>query len=145
MRIAHLLPFALLLVACGQSIDPLAGRWDVADPQGAAKGNVTVGEFKDGRVTFERRGEVLGIGRVSVKTTGTYSISGNEVTLTKEESKIDASAIADPKLREQTIRVLEGVAKGSEGKAMKYSLKIESPQRVSLVDESGSLTLTRPR
>lgn len=145
MRATSLLPLALFLIACGKPEDPLSGRWDVADPDGASKGNVTVGEFKDGRVKFERRGEVLGIGLVSVTTTGTYSVSGSEVTLTKEKSEIDASAIADPKLRAQTVKVLEGIAKGSGGKPMKYSLKIDSPQRISLVDESGSLTLSRAR
>lgn len=144
MRSALLL-LALVLAGCSGAPDPLEGRWDVSDPEGAAKGQVTVGEFKAGTATFERRGEILGIGRVSIRTSGTYSVSNNEVTLMKDKSQIDASAIRDPKLRAQTVKVLEGIAQGSEGKPILYTLKADSPDRVVLSNQSGSLTLTRAR
>ncbi|RYG88134.1 hypothetical protein EON77_01070 [bacterium] len=149
MRAATLCVVAALTVGalsgCGKAPDPLAGKWDVSMPDDAAKGAVNVFEFRDGKVTFQRRTEVLGIGQVQVTTTGTYTIEGPEITLTRSGSEIDASAIKDPKLREQTVKVMEGMAKATEGKPLKYTLKVESPDRVVLGDPSESITLNRSR
>lgn len=145
MKAVALLALSGLLVACGKPPDPLAGRWDVADPESAARGSVTVGTFGDGKVTFERRGEVLGIGKVTVTSSGTYEITGTEIAMTNATTKVDASAIADPKVRAETVRILEGTAKSVEGKRQTYTLKTESPDRIVLVKDVGTLTLTRAR
>ena len=145
MRLSPSPLIVLFAIGCGNPADALAGRWDISEPKSLAKGSVTVGEFRDGKLTFERRSEVVGIGRIAVTTTGTYEQSGNSVTLTRTESRIDASAIKDAKLRRQTVEVMAGMAKAMEGKPLTYSLEIVDPDRIVLSDVSGSLTLTRVR
>lgn len=140
-----LLGLAVTIVGCGKAADPLEGKWDVTIPEDAASGHIMVGEFRDGKVTFDRRGDVMGIGRVDLTTSGVYEVNGNEVALTRKDSKIDASAITDPKIRAATIKVMQSMAQQTEGRRMVYSMKVESPTRIILSDPSGSITLNRAR
>ncbi|RYG28825.1 hypothetical protein EON81_27840 [bacterium] len=145
MRALLLLGAAAVVVACGKPADPLAGKWDIRDPETAAKGGVTVGTFGEGKFTLERRTQVLGIGQIRVTTSGTYTIETGSATLTNGGSQVDASTIPDPKVRQATVGVAEGMAKASEGKPLRYEMAVQSPDQIVLRDPSRTLTLTRAR
>ena len=145
MRSLLLLGATLALASCSKPVDPLAGKWDIADPETAAKGGVTVGTFGEGKFTTERRTQVLGIGQIRVTTTGTYTVETGGATLTNGDSQVDASAITDPKIRQATVGVAEGMAKKAQGQARRYEMGVESPDRIVLRDPNATLTLTRAR